>query len=502
MPIENVLIICSDEHTRSVLGCHGNTHVETPALDALAARGTRFANAYCNAPICVPSRASLATGLPIHEIPSWDNADPYHGQVRSFMHRARDGGADTVSIGKLHFRSSEDDNGFDEELRPMHVVNGTGTFYSLLRDPVPRITAGSRTLKQAGAGETSYTGFDREVRDLAVDWLTERGKNEAARPFLLNVSFVNPHPPYKAPPELFEKYLARDLPAPFAASVGERPNHPSLAGIRKYFDMEEPLSREQARAVTAAYYANVEFLDRNIGAVLDALERSGLQDRTLVLYFSDHGESLGDNGLYGKCNLYEGSAGIPLIAAGLGIPEGKVSHTAVQLLDIYPTVLDALGVEPDDEDARRSGRSLLDLASKDDVPERWVLIQQHCAGSVTASFALTDGRMKFIHCVGMPPQLFDLSADPRENRNLAEHPELAGEVARLMARLGDLVDIAAVDNACRHSQAARIAQQGGFDRIMAGEGKGMSTPVPEWSGPQVKSADRVPTSSFTPETER
>ena len=382
--------------------------MQTPNLDRLAKAGTRFTKGYCNAPICVPSRATLATGLHIHEVPSWDNADPYHGQRTSFMHRAQSGEVDTVSIGKLHFRKTEDDTGFDEQIHPMHVVNGTGTFYSLLRDPVPRIVAGGRTLHEAGAGDTSYAKYDRDICEAAQKWLHERSASNKAKPFLLNVSFVNPHPPYQAPKELFDKYMAMNLPV---ADDEDWSDHPSLEGIRLYFDMEELRPETVRKAIAAAYYANIEFLDQNIIRVLAALNDSGLSDDTVVLYISDHGESLGDAGLYGKCNLFEHSAGVPIIISGPGIPADKVSETPAQLLDVYPTVVQALGIRGSVSDARRIGRSLIETANKADQ-DRWILVQNHCAGSTSASFALSNGTTKYVYFNDFAPMLFDLGSDP------------------------------------------------------------------------------------------
>ncbi len=478
---QNILILCSDQHRRDAMGVAGDPCVSTPNLDALAASGTRFSRAYCNAPICVPSRASLATGLPIHEIPSWDNADPYVGQRRSFMHRARDAGLETTSIGKLHFRATEDDTGFDHEILPMHVVNGTGTFYSLLRAPVPRITAGRATLESAGAGETEYTAYDTAITETAANWLTARAPSQ---PFLLNVSFVNPHPPYQAPRALYEKYWAMDLPQPTPEDWVE---HPAFDGVRQYFDTQEPLPQQRHRAVIAAYYANIEFLDQNIGRVLAALRNGGHWDDTLVLYFSDHGDTMGDGGTYGKCTLLEGAVAVPMILSGPGVPIGETCDTAVQLLDVYPTVLAALNLVPNAQDRLRQGRALQDIAAQaseelgttNAEPDRWVLIQDHCAGATSAGFALTNGRLKYIHHLDFPPQLFDLDNDPRERACLAADPAWQTTLAALRDRLFDWVDPAAIDAACRASQAQRIAQQGGFDAIMAPKARTAYTPAPK-----------------------
>lgn len=472
---QNVLILLSDQHRRDALGCAGHRHAETPALDQLAARGTLFSRAYCNAPICVPSRASLATGLHIHEIPSWDNADPYHGQRTSFMHRARDGGVETVSIGKLHFRSVDDDNGFGREIDPMHVVGGTGTFTSLLRDPIPRITAASDMLKRAGPGDTSYGDYDARIRDHAVQWLGHRDAD--APPFLLFVSFVNPHPPYVAPQALFDHYMAMDLAVPEASVLAAPPREPGLAGLRTYFDIDgAQLSQAQIKAVAAAYYANVTALDRNIGAVLEALAAAGLQDTTTVIYASDHGESLGDQGLYGKCSLFEQSMGVPMILAGPDVPAGAVRDVPVQLLDIYPTVIDTLGLAPADADAHRSGTSLVAMATEGH-PWRNVLAQQHCAGVSSGVFGLSDGRWKYIFALDAPPMLFDLQADPEEIHNLARETRYAAKRKRLHDTLCTILDPAHVDAMCKQSQLARLAAAGGRDNVLSRPNTGYS-PAP------------------------
>lgn len=466
----NILVVMSDQHSRDVTGCYGNRMVQTPNLDALAARGTRFAKSYCNAPICVPSRASLATGLHIHEIPSWDNADPYHGQRTSFMHRAHAAGADTVSIGKLHFRSSDDDTGFDEEIVPMHVAGGTGTFTSLLRDELPRVTSAGDLIRNAGAGISSYTRYDAEIRDNAVAWLEARGASADAKPFLLFVSFTNPHPPFVAPPDLFEMYRRADLPWPVAFARGERPEHPGLAGFRRSFDLEDGFSAEQLRAVTAAYYANVTAMDANVGAVFDALGRAGLADDTVVVYASDHGESLGSKGLFSKCNMYEQSIGVPIIVAGPGVPAGRTSGTPAQLLDIYPTVVDVLGPLSTEADGRRMGRSLRALANEGDQ-QRWILAQQHSAGVTSGLFALTDGHTKLVRHLDAPDMLFDLDTDPDELVDLGADTALTASLHR---RLEAMVDTDTVDRAAKASQARRIAAAGGAAAILARGNSGYS----------------------------
>ena len=169
----NLLILCSDEHRRDALGCMGHAHVKTPHLDALAARGTIFQNAYTPSPMCVPARAAMATGQPVHRIGAWDSAAPYAGRPESWMHRLRRAGVEVVSIGKLHFRSGEDDNGFSQERLPMHVGGGVGWAIGLLRDDPPAYDDAAELSADVGVGDSSYTEYDRQITSDACAWLAD-----------------------------------------------------------------------------------------------------------------------------------------------------------------------------------------------------------------------------------------------------------------------------------------------------------------------------------------
>ena len=194
----------TDEHTRKVLSCYGNTIVQTPNLDQLAKRGTVFSNAYCNVPICVPSRASFATGQYAHTSGHWDNATPYTGKPESWGHALQKSGIQVGSIGKLHYRNSEDAVGFDFQTLPMHVVNGVGDVLGCVREPLPRRWKALSMAEDIGPGETSYNIYDRQVASEAVKWL--KGKANDTKPWTLFVSLVAPHFPLIAPAEFYELY--------------------------------------------------------------------------------------------------------------------------------------------------------------------------------------------------------------------------------------------------------------------------------------------------------
>jgi len=462
----NVLFILSDEHTRDVTGCYGHPFIKTPHLDRLAARGTRFDAAYTNCPICVPARASLHTGTYVADNHCWDNAHPYDGSMRSWAHRLRDAGHQTLSIGKLHFRSDKDDNGFVQELIPLHVVDGQGDLLGLVRTPEPAARGGTGDLAgSAGPGESTYARYDRNIRDAAVHWLTHlAGKLDA--PWCLFVSFVKPHFPLIAPQAFYDLYPLDSIPMPRLYGPEHAPTHPVIAALKRCMNYDDSFTPEKVKVALAAYYGMVSFLDDNIGQVLDALQHSGMADNTRVIYSTDHGDNLGNRRLWGKSVHYEESAAIPMIIAGPGIPVGKVSPTPVTLVDVYPTIVQSVGLSLDAAELALPGQSLVDLAWHDD-PERVAFGEYHAAGSITAMYLVRKGRWKYIHHVGYAPELFDLQDDPGETRDLAGDGQHAQTLAMMEAQLRKIVDPKAVNAQAFADQKAKIARFGGVDALIA-----------------------------------
>ncbi|MFQ5970812.1 MAG: sulfatase-like hydrolase/transferase [Alphaproteobacteria bacterium] len=459
----NLLFILSDQHSREVLGCHGNPLVRTPNLDALAARGVRFTNAYCNCPICVPSRASLATGLYVHENRCWDNAQPYHGQLPSWGHRLIERGHEVASVGKLHYRRAEDANGFTRELMPMHVLDGVGDLLGLLRDPLPRRGKVRTLAARAGRGQSSYTVYDGRVADTAARWLREEAPG-LEKPWVLFVGFVLPHYPLIAPPEFFDLYPLEDLPWPRFYAADERPRHPVVEALQRCLNYDDFFDETKVRTALAAYYGMVTYLDRNIGRLLGALDETGLARDTRVIYTSDHGDSLGNRGLWGKFVMYEESVAVPMIAAGPDIPPGVTVETPVSLVDAYPTIVQCVGESMRPEEDHLPGLSLFDVM--DNPPEeRSALSEYHAVGSITGTFMLRLGRWKYVHYVGFRPQLFDLEADPLEANDLGESSAHAEILSQCEAELRRIVDPEAASALAFEDQKALIEQHGGYDEV-------------------------------------
>lgn len=464
---QNVIVLCSDEHARSAMGASGHGVVKTPTLDRLAARGTRFERAYSPSPICVPARASLATGSHVFEHRCWSSAEPYHGQVESWMHRLRDAGHAVVSVGKLHFRSADDDNGFAEEIAPMHVANeGRGWLHGLLRDPLPEYPEAAELATTLGPGDSAYADYDREIAAEACRWLRRYPKRIKDRPWVLFVSFVSPHYPLLAPQPFFDLYTDSAIPDPIDGLEERRPDHPVLDQMARFWNYDEYFDPETRRLARRSYYGLCSFLDDNIRQVLEALEESGGARNTDVLYVSDHGDMLGDHGFWTKSVMYEGAVGVPMILTGSDVPVG-VNQTPVSLIDVAATIERSVKLDRPSTVEPWQGRPLQGFIAAPE-PDRFVLSEYHDGGSPTGFFMIRHGAWKYVHYVGdHPDQLFDLESDPMEQHDLGEDRRLEGTRERLHGLLCRMLDPDAVNAEAFADQSKRLASLGGRDKVLA-----------------------------------
>lgn len=472
----NLLFILSDQHQAAAMGCAGHPLVQTPNLDRLAAGGTRFSNAYTNCAVCVPARAALATGRYVHQLGNWDNGLPYDGSAPSWGHRLKDGGHRVDSIGKLHFRSAQDDNGFTREIEPLHVVEGIG-------DPASGIRDGSisrnwrRGIEEAGPADSTYQQYDIRNRENAIRWLREHANDE--RPWALFLSFVTPHPPFLSPPDTYKLYPHADIEMPPQWAEEDWVQHPAFQYMRRFFGHDQPYDEATIRRLHASYFGICSFLDEQIGRVLAEMEALNLHERTRVIYTSDHGEQLGARGVFGKFTMYEEASAIPMILSGPDVPAGKVVDTPVSLIDCHPTVLEAVGAAPQAADSDLPGESLWAIADSADR-DRTIFAEYHAIASNNAYYMLRDRRFKYIYHVDAPPQLFDLRHDPLELKDLAIQPDEAGQrlLDQYEAQLRKIVDPEAVDAQAKADQARRIEELGGRDAVVA-RGAFVNSPVPD-----------------------
>ena len=460
----NTVIILSDEHNRDILGCYGNQLVYTPNLDKIAKEGVCFKNAYTNSPVCVPARASFATGRYPHQIGAWDSVSPYDGSIKGWGARLVDSGHEVVSIGKLHFRNPNN-NGFSREIIPMHVHNGIGWLSSLLRNPPARLKGVEDMANSIGAGETGYTKYDRQVTELACEWLNNAASKKHNKSWVLYIGFVAPHFPLIAPQEFYNLYNDVNIPSPYQYAEHERPKHPVLKTLMEFSDYDAGFDSEKVKIARQAYYGLCTFLDHNIGLILDTLESTGLADSSRVIYTSDHGDNMGNRGLWGKSVMYEDSVAIPLIIKGPQIPTGQVVKTPVSLVDLHPTITEFAGESRHIDDYDLPGESLT-LINDSMYPERVVFSEYHDWSSVTGMFMLRKAHWKLVYYVGYPSQLFNLENDPEENNDLGIDPQFRHILVKMEEALRRILDMEAINKIAFADQAEKIKAHGGREAIL------------------------------------
>lgn len=477
--VPNLLVILSDQHQSRAMSCAGHPVARTPNLDALAARGTRFINAYTPSPICVPARAAFASGQYCHDIRLWDNAMPYTGTPLGWGHALQDKGIRVESIGKLHYRAAEDNAGFDVQHIPMHVHEGVGMVWGSIRDEAERVSHKDVRMMgdYVGPGESNYTKYDQAVTERTCDWLTAAADDAA--PWCLYVGLVAPHHPLVAPQKYYDLYPHDALPPDKLHPRDGYKQHPWLVKMADAMVGEEGWQDEaERRSAIAAYYGLTSYLDNNVGRIVAALRASGQYDNTTIIYSSDHGENLGVRGLWGKMNMYEESAAIPMIIApapNLKAAPRAICGTTASLLDVSETILDHFEANLP---GKRPGRSLYSLADADDDTERAVFSEYHAIGAVSGAFMLRKGRWKLIEYVGFEPELFDLVADPEELSDLAQSKDYADVLKALRAEMRLICDPEAVNKQAFADQEELIRGYGG-KAIAVTLGAPSSTPPPK-----------------------
>lgn len=443
----NVLLIQTDEHRPDAMSWAGHPFVETPNLDRLAERGTAFTNAYCNSPLCAPSRASFATGQYVHEIDAWDNARPYHGQAPNWGEHLADHGVDTTVIGRKHFDPYAD-TGFPDQRKP-ELSDPPIEVARLDRDPPTEYAhASNRFYEPKIDDDRMETSVERT--DEATSWLETEAPTD--RPWTLHLSYQPPHFPLTAPEEFWEMYPPEEMDLPFDYPAAA--DHPIVADLHEHFQGTD-LDAETLRRLRTGYYALVTAIDEQIGRVLDTLAESEHAEETVIVYTSDHGELLGDHGLWWKCCMYEPAVGAPLLMVGPDIPSGEHIDAPVSLVDIVPTIADFTGVPHAKE---WSGESLLPLLEGDDREERVAFSEYHAHGARNGMFMLRKGDYKYVYYPDNPPQLFDLENDPHELTNLAGVKKYEDVQADLHEELLKIVspDPDRIDKRAQENQRARL----------------------------------------------
>ena len=437
-PPLNVLFIASDDLT-STLGCYGHPVVKSPNLDALAARGVRFDNAYCQFPFCGPSRASLMTGLRPDTTGVVTNSNVDFRESRpdtvTLSQLFKNNGWRSMRVGKIFHMgvpggvgkmTHQDPPSWDVSISPPgdeHESVGPGG------DPNPDLRHG---LKMQWVQTATAEGqADAAAADTAINLLRE----SASDPFFLGLGFVRPHTPFVAPSRFFDMYPLDDIELIYNPPDDLEDIPAPAKNLRPFLWHQMGMSEENQRISLRGYYASVSFMDEQVGRVLDELDRLGIADRTAVVFFGDHGWHLGEHTHWQKMSLMEESVRAPLIISAPGARgAGRSSRALVEFVDFYPTLADLCGLEPPSDLEGVSLAPLLDdpAASVKDAAFSQVQWEDRIFGRTVR----TD-RFRYIRWEGDGggEELYDHENDPREFTNLAQAPEFSAVLAEMRTRL-------------------------------------------------------------------
>jgi iduronate 2-sulfatase len=449
-PKLNVLYIVSDD-LNNQLGCYGDKTVKSPRIDELAARGVRFDRAYCQFPLCNPSRASFLTGLRPDQTGVLENATQFRKNVPdavSLPQMFQKAGYYVARVGKLYHYGVPlqiGTDGLDDPPSWMAKFNPRGRD----RDDEPKIF--SLTPGQFGGTPSwlSADGEDSEQTDaIGAEMAIKLLEENKDRPFFIACGFYRPHTPYVAPHKYFDMYPKDKLPLA-EQKEGDLDDIPPAALQSRRRDMDERLTREARQA----YFASITFMDQQVGKLLDALDRLKLADRTIVVFHSDHGYHTGEHdGMWQKQSLFEQSARVPLIIAAPGSKAaGKPAAGVAELIDVYPTLAELCGLSPPEG---LPGQSLAPQLTDAAAPTKGFALTQVRRGGGMGKKAKAAGGGGFFHGYSLRTdryrytewdggakgvELYDHQNDPLEFTNLAKDPAHAATAAELAKRLKELV---------------------------------------------------------------
>ncbi|OCP07182.1 MULTISPECIES: choline-sulfatase [unclassified Ensifer] len=459
----NILIIMVDQLNGKFFPDGPAAFLHAPNLKALAARSARFRNNYTSSPLCAPARASFMAGQLPSRTRVYDNAAEYQSSIPTYAHHLRRAGYYTALSGKMHFVGPDQLHGFEERLTT-DIYPADFGWTPDYRKPGERIDWWYHNLGSVtGAGVAEITNqmeYDDEVAFLANQKLYQLSReNDDAdrRPWCLTVSFTHPHDPYVARKKFWDLYEDCEHLLPEIGMLPEDQLDPHSRRIMHSCDyVNFDLTEDNIRRSRRAYFANISYLDEKVGELVDTLTRTRMLDDTLILFCSDHGDMLGERGLWFKMNFFEGSARVPLMVAGPGVAPGL--HVApTSNLDVTPTLADLAGISMEEVKPWTDGISLVPMINGQERSEP-VLMEYAAEASYAPLVAIREGKWKYIHCALDPDQLYDLDADPLELKNLAANPETPVQTATLQAFRDMCVahwDMEAFDAAVRESQARR-----------------------------------------------
>src|SRR5271165_6394383 len=452
----NILIVMADQMAPAFLPIYGHGLTRAPHMQALAGSGVVFESAYCNSPLCSPSRASFMSGRLPSSTRVYDNAAEFSADIPTFAHCLRLRGFRTILSGKMHFCAPDQLHGFEQRL----TTDIYPADYSWTPDwdhPEHRPTwyHNMSSVVQAGVCvRTNQLDFDDEVAFAAERAIFDIARSKDARPFLLVASFAYPHDPFAVPQRYWDLYRDSDIDMPGPATAPDALDAHSRR-LRHVCAMDaEPVTEAQVRNARHAYYGAIAYIDGLLGRLMAALRSAGLAEDTIVILTSDHGEMLGERGLWYKMSFFDGASRVPLVVASPSRFAPRRIRASVSLVDILPTLVDLAGGDAGALGSSTDGRSLAPhLAGREGHDEA---IGEYLAeGAIAPIVMIRRGALKFIHSPTDPDQLYDVERDSGERDNLAASPNHAGKVAEFRAEIARRWDLKALDAEVRESQRRR-----------------------------------------------
>ncbi len=449
----NILIVMVDQLTGTLFPDGPAAFLQAPNLRRLAQHSLRFASCYTASPLCAPARASFMSGQLPRRTRVYDNAAEFASDIPTYAHHLRRAGYYTALSGKMHFVGPDQMHGFEERLTT-DIYPADFGWTPDYRKPGERIDWWYHNLGSVtGAGVAEITNqleYDDDVAFQAVQKLYDLSRGADARPWCLTVSFTHPHDPFVARRKYWDLYNdVPELEPPSPIAYADQDPHSQRlmdACDWRAFD----ITPDQIRRARQGYFANISYVDDKIGEIFTVLEAT--RQEAIVVFLSDHGEMLGERGLWFKMNFFEGAARVPLMISAPDLPTGLVSDP-VSTIDLCPTLAALAGVDMTEVMPWTDGVNLLPMASGGKRP--MVAMEYAAEGTVTPMVGLRHGAWKYIRCPADPELLFDLATDPDERQNLAQDPR-AAEILAHFRKASDIGwDLAAFDAEVRQSQARR-----------------------------------------------
>lgn len=455
----NILFVMADQLAARYLGPYGHPLVKTPHLDRLAREGVVFENAYTPSPLCAPARATVMNGLLPSRSGVYDNAAEFPSAIPTWAHYLRLAGYRTCLSGKMHFVGPDQLHGLEERLTTdIYPADfGWTPDWRLRQERIDWWYHNMTSVLQPGIAEiTNQLEFDDEAAFLATRKIYDYARYENETPFCLMASFTHPHDPYAARAKFWNLYRDEEIDLPTVATT---PNDldPHSRRLHEMSAMDDYVVTEKdIRAARHGYYANISYVDDLIGKLLSALEATGRLDNTIVVFTSDHGDFLGERGLWYKMSFLEPSAHVPLIIWAPKRFAPRRVRAPVTLCDIVPTFAD-IATEGKAKLARQvDGKSLYPLlCGAPENPDATAWGEYLAEGAIAPLYMLRRGNWKFIHTPVDPDQLFDVEADPDERVSLADDPRHRAQAQSFRREVEQAFDIPRITNEVLESQQAR-----------------------------------------------